>query len=702
MKKIYSFVLMAAMLLVGTSAWAQLNVATVTGAGAGNYKSLQEAVNAIPAGQTATITLLRNVTLSAPVVIPQVTGDVTEAQKVVNREMQHITLDLGEFNISASQSYYGSAFILLKGELNIVGNGTISRNDAESATWAGSWGNFSKSTIVVCGADGNKTTSASDRSKQEWSILTIGKDVTIEGKGHKADGTEGGFGVCIQNFNESNFKDKISAIQFANLGYQTIYTTAENNANGKLWWDNGSNAGCAFGVKVIVKGTISAYQRGINIVGTVNQSAKAVENATKRTKTEYPFYEHNYPYIVIEKGAVVECEADGLESGNGGIYGGGWAVIDIYGSVKGQTGVFLKGGDVVVDGGLVQSTSTAQAAGTSANYGGNVSGNAIFIASAANYSGATNVAVEGGATIDAGVAGAAIVDKVATDANATAPTVQHVEIIEGTLEGGTLGGIVATTGTASNTTILDATIENGITINGEPATTVQIANMMVPGSTNVPGSSQQDLSGESDFVITVPTNTTNIIVEPNTAKNVTMNANGWASYSFESNPVAYRQIPAGLTAYIGTVVDGTELTLVKVTSTIPSGKGVLLHGTENTKYSLNLSETVSSFDFNANLLKPASAFDADKDDSKNIYILHGEEIWLYTGDEFKDNKAYLPFDGAATPAGAPARIKMVIAETQDVENVEVEAVKAVKFIENGQVLIKRGEKVYNVQGQIVK
>ena len=113
MKKIYSFVLMAAMLLVGTSAWAQLNVATVTGAGAGNYKSLQEAVNAIPAGQTATITLLRNVTLSAPVVIPQVTGDVTEAQKVVNREMQHITLDLGEFNISASQSYYGSAFILL-------------------------------------------------------------------------------------------------------------------------------------------------------------------------------------------------------------------------------------------------------------------------------------------------------------------------------------------------------------------------------------------------------------------------------------------------------------------------------------------------------------------------------------------------------------------------------------------------------------
>lgn len=709
MKKIYSFVLMAAMLLIGTNAWAQQPVAQI---GSTTYLTLQAAVNAVPAGGTATIQLLKNVSLSAPVVIPQV-GDskddvVSDANKVVNRAMQHITLDLNGKNISAASSYLGSAFILFKGELNITGTGSISRNDASGTWYYSTWGNFAKATIVVCGADGNKNDATNDLSKQVWSVLNIGENVTINGKGdnNKAAGDkEGGFGICIQNFKSESFPADLDAsVHKANLGYQTIYGTTH-----PMWWHNGSNAGAAFGVKVIVAGKIEAYQRGINVLGTVNQSAIKVENANKRISDEYPFYAHNYPYIRIEKGATVECESDGLESGNGGIYAGGWAVIDILGTVKGQTGVLLKGGDAVVDGGTVKSTSTASEAAADANYGGTVSGNAIFIASASNYAGSTNVSIEGGATIDTDVTGgAAIVDKVATNtATASTPTVEHVTIVEGNID----GGISITDGTAGHTTIINATIEDGITITTagqEPhsATPSEVASMFVEGTTNY----TPNVDEPNTLVNLVP-NTTTITVVPNTAKNVTLNAFGFATYSFESETTgARRKLPSGVTAYVttGAVNSNDELVLSPIgdNKDIPAGLGVILVGTGNQEcvLSLDTENDPAIIDPEDNKLFAASTYQASyaTDENTFIYVLVGSELYKYTGTEMKANKAYLKLSNAATSYGAPQRIKMVFAETQDVENVEVEAVKAVKSIENGQVLIKRGEKVYNVQGQIVK
>ena len=61
------------------------------------------------------------------------------------------------------------------------------------------------------------------------------------------------------------------------------------------------------------------------------------------------------------------------------------------------------------------------------------------------------------------------------------------------------------------------------------------------------------------------------------------------------------------------------------------------------------------------------------------------------------NKAYLQIGGSA----APARIAFRFNGEQGIEETEM-SVKAVKFIENGQIFIKRGEAIYNIQGQIVK
>ena len=87
---------------------------------------------------------------------------------------------------------------------------------------------------------------------------------------------------------------------------------------------------------------------------------------------------------------------------------------------------------------------------------------------------------------------------------------------------------------------------------------------------------------------------------------------------------------------------------------------------------------------------------------KNVYVLKGNAFLEYVGtNALAANKAYIQLP-AAGPNNAPARIRMVINGTTAVENVEAEAVKAEKFIENGQVFIRRGNEVYNLQGQIVK
>ena len=126
-----------------------------------------------------------------------------------------------------------------------------------------------------------------------------------------------------------------------------------------------------------------------------------------------------------------------------------------------------------------------------------------------------------------------------------------------------------------------------------------------------------------------------------------------------------------------------------------------MKGTADLKYTFTYATTgKATIAENTNKLFAASTWAYEE--NANVYVLVGNELYKYTGTTMKANKAYLKLDAPATSYGAPKRIKMVFAETQDVENVEVEAIKAVKFIENGQVLIKRGENIYNVQGQIVK
>ena len=169
---------------------------------------------------------------------------------------------------------------------------------------------------------------------------------------------------------------------------------------------------------------------------------------------------------------------------------------------------------------------------------------------------------------------------------------------------------------------------------------------------------------------------------------VTMNAYGWASFS-SADDLA---IPAGLTAYKGAYA-GEVLNLNEVDD-IKANEGVILYGTAGQTYELNLGN--GSSDFAGNNLKPASAWE---NHSGTVYVLHDEALYQYTGANFPANKAYLEIP---VSAGAPRRISFRFNGTTALENAELNDAKAVKFIENGQVFIRRGNEVFNLQGQIVK
>ena len=181
-------------------------------------------------------------------------------------------------------------------------------------------------------------------------------------------------------------------------------------------------------------------------------------------------------------------------------------------------------------------------------------------------------------------------------------------------------------------------------------------------------------------------------VAPSYVTSVTTNDDGWATFSYTQDLVPVNS--AIQTLYKG-AINGEYLDLTSV-DYVPNGQGVLGKGDANTTYYFAAGS--GSDDFTGNALKATATYETSM---KNVYVLKGNAFLEYVGtNALAANKAYIQLP-AAGPNNAPKRIRMVINGATDVENVEAESVKAEKFVENGQVYIRRGNEVYNLQGQKV-
>lgn len=167
------------------------------------------------------------------------------------------------------------------------------------------------------------------------------------------------------------------------------------------------------------------------------------------------------------------------------------------------------------------------------------------------------------------------------------------------------------------------------------------------------------------------------------------------------------KLPAGTEAYVAQVSQ-ENLALTKVANggqVIPHGVAFILKSNAAT---INLANADAE-PVAVSAQNDLRGLDYEADAPATCYIFSGHStdnsvtgigFYLYEGTKLAANKAYVTLSGSS----APKRLRFVFAGEQEatgVENVQVEA-KAEKFIENGQIFIRRGNEVFNLQGQVVK
>ncbi|MBR3407364.1 MAG: hypothetical protein IKG86_00815 [Paludibacteraceae bacterium] len=213
-------------------------------------------------------------------------------------------------------------------------------------------------------------------------------------------------------------------------------------------------------------------------------------------------------------------------------------------------------------------------------------------------------------------------------------------------------------------------------------------------------------AGDYTFTWTFATNTLEITfpaVAP--ANTVTTNSNGFLSFASTEDV----EFLGGLKAYRGQYNAGTnELTLYEIGTKVPANTGVILWNSNGTAETFNYTTgadvsgvTVGTNNFVGvtTAADPAGIRAAGKE----IYCLNGNALKQYVGtDDIPAGKAYLPISVGGGSNNAPKHITMRFNNTTAVDNLDVEAGNVEKFIENGQIYIRRGNEVFNMQGQIVK
>jgi len=201
------------------------------------------------------------------------------------------------------------------------------------------------------------------------------------------------------------------------------------------------------------------------------------------------------------------------------------------------------------------------------------------------------------------------------------------------------------------------------------------------------------------------------VTYPAVTKQIEVTTYQYATY-YNAN-FAYK-MPEGLEGIIVKGASDHALTLETTYaegSVVPAGEALVLHATstltENTTFTL-VAGTTEAEPQSSNMLKGVSTDDETTTGGSVYYRLsvgEDDKVGFYwgaaEGKAFKPgaNKAYLAL--GSTNSGAPRRFLFETTDTATAVE-DVEAAEVVKFIENGQILIKKNGVIYNAMGQIVR
>ena len=485
MKKIYSFVLMAAALLISANTWA----ATRTAANADQFEAAWKAVN-----DGDIIQLTDNISISKTFWL----GTLE-----MNGTAKSITLDLNGHKIT-SDGTHQKLFFISHGELIVTGTGEIIQEGASSSS------NFE--IFRVSGSTYKGDAYDAKTASTFYSHLVIDKDVKLTAKANA---------VVIDQMTWPLTSTSVRADGVTGslpTSLPTALKTCVYSHNGGT-----NNYGLANGARIDVYGTIRAHKYAIKANGNLGSPTmaaaanissfwadpnKTIAYTKEETDTKYaPFiYIHNTADLrTLDVNATYSIAA----------YSGGYARWMVEGTCIGSTGVYVKSGEIVLNNATVGSNyegtyEPAGEEGKDRKSGVDAGGSGIVMESATAYAGDIDVTI-GGDTHVSATSGYAIDE--AVNAKNDSTKVDALTITGGTFESGAQGTMHVTETTVEANA--DPTQETIITIIGGQTT----------GSTTPDSIGNQTLA---EFLGSQSTETHVTVVEDENGKQVVVISEGSA------------------------------------------------------------------------------------------------------------------------------------------------------------------------------
>ena len=581
MKKLYSILLMATALLISMN----MNAQSV-----GSYADLKGYFQQAGSG--------RNITLQLTADIPSTEFTQTLYMYTVTAEDAEnpdvITLDLNGHTITTANKV--PAFGIYRGTLHII-NTAEAAGVIQTVTYSERQVYVPKSGSVAAQANQNYCDLISvfgsyKPDAENFSNLTIGKNVKIINEGCEYQNSKG---VVTQEGNAISVLEVSKVYKYCNtpgveltydytlgtnadlkfsnavygwsapakytlegtdltLDYvtaiRTYSSTAEKHYTNKATYNSGK--GTSDGTYTYLFESTSSSAYGVNVTLEEGSYVYGRQYGFK-TNGNINVQTGNIPTITLEEGAEIKCMESG-STNSAAVYSSGYSNVILKGKVSGTCPVYVKGGNVTVDGAEITCTSDELTTIEAHGSGITTSGNAIVIESNKAYSGNVSLTVTGDATITAGAAGYAILD---TLTNAGQSELAAVTIESGTINGGAAGAI-----TLDDSFNPDGLTVTGGTFKGDIQTVIDILG---EGST-ITEIKNED--GELVFVITdVPADEWGDDINNGAFANVNIKASSAdeAQTLTESREIDYLKV-MGTDAYTATVIipEGMTLTVGEI------------------------------------------------------------------------------------------------------------------------------------------
>lgn len=220
---------------------------------------------------------------------------------------------------------------------------------------------------------------------------------------------------------------------------------------------------------------------------------------------------------------------------------------------------------------------------------------------------------------------------------------------------------------------------------------------------------------DEDMVVSVTTSSDGtvtlkriFIADDVTSVSGTISESGWNTFA-SKYPLDLSTISGGI-AYYAKATSGTNVTVSSTTNKVIAGEGLMIKGVAGETFTIDVDADATAA-IDGNLLRGVPVGGTVKSTDHN-YVFgwpeatpanYGFYLVNSTAPTLGAGKSFLHLSADLTPASAPSFIRIVDEENNATNIEDIKSNESVvKFIENGQLLIRKDGIVYDTMGRIIR